>query len=443
MQWTKKVYGRSRSKLHRPHGPAEHAGACFCQANRSMAEREGAGGGEQGWSRGPGRSFADIRNGARRKGLNPSHPKYRGDSAASDLSDIAKERETSFRANDAKERGNEALAEGSYRSAVQFYTTAINQHHAPEQHVYYSNRAAAYCKLGDWEEALADAERCVLVRPDWGKGYFRKGMALQGAKRVGEAVNAYREGLAKDPANAGLKQALEHASGAASKAAAEYEQMENDELHQAARSGHANLIPSLLEEPDQDVNAANRHGQTPLHYAAWEGHVEVLQLLTDAGAEVNATNTAGQTPLHLAAWYGKDEAADWLILNKAPVNATDSGGETPLHHATRNSRLSTCELLLKAGCKSLTQSGGGQMAFNIADDCCPLSTCKHEDIADLLDEWMEKEAAEAEEAAKLEATIVGLEKIPKGTIVTVKGLVNAKAHNGKQGQVSKTDKKFV
>ena len=26
-------------------------------------------------------------------------------------------------------------------------------------------------------------------------------------------------------------------------------------------------------------------------------------------------------------------------------------------------------------------------------------------------------------------------KIPKGTIVVVKGLVNAKAHNGKQGQI--------
>ena len=45
------------------------------------------------------------------------------------------------------------------------------------------------------------------------------------------------------------------------------------------------------------------------------------------------------------------------------------------------------------------------MAFNIADDCCPLSTCKHEDIADLLDEWMTKEAAAAEAAKKAEAEV--------------------------------------
>lgn len=107
--------------------------------------------------------------------------------------------------------------------------------------------------------ALADAERCVLVRPDWGKGYFRKGMALQGMQRLGEAVDAFRKGVVADPGNVGLKQALEHASGAHSQAAAHAEQLENDELHQAARQGHANLIPSLLAEPDADVNAVSSH----------------------------------------------------------------------------------------------------------------------------------------------------------------------------------------
>jgi tetratricopeptide (TPR) repeat protein len=387
------------------------------------------------WSRGPGRSFADIRNGAGKRSLNPSHPKYREDSYAREMSDVAKDRETAFRANDAKERGNECLAEGNFRAAVQFYTTAINQHHAPEQHVYYSNRAAAYIRLQEWDEALADAERCVLVRPDWGKGYFRKGVALQGLRRLGEAVDAFRKGVVADPANEGLKKALEGATGAASAAAAEYEAAENDELHQAARKGDSGLIPSLLAEPGQDVNATNRDGQTPLHYAAWEGHVDCLQLLLDADADVNATNSSGQAPLHLAAWYGKDDAVEWLLARKADVNAQDAGGETALHHATRNSRLSTCRALLEAGCKALTKSSSGQMAFNIADDCCPLSTCKHDDIADLLDPWMEKEATAAEAAAAAESSVVGLAKIPKGTVVTVKGLQSATEHNGKQGQV--------
>jgi hypothetical protein len=70
------------------------------------------------------------------------------------------------------------------------------------------------------------------------------------------------------------------------------------------------------------------------------------------------------------------------------------------------------------GCKALTKSSSGQMAFNIADDCCPLSTCKHDDIADLLEPWMEKEEKAVEEKAKAEAAIVGLAKLPKGTVRT-------------------------
>lgn len=63
------------------------------------------------WAPRPGRSFAQIRNGAGRRTLNPSHPKYRDDSFARELSDVAKNREVAFRAQDAKDRGNEALAE--------------------------------------------------------------------------------------------------------------------------------------------------------------------------------------------------------------------------------------------------------------------------------------------------------------------------------------------
>ena len=378
------------------------------------------------------RSFSDIRNGAGGRKLNPSHPKYRDDSFAREMSDDARDRETAFRAGDAKKRGNEALADGNFRAAVQFYTTAINQKHGPEMHVYYSNRAAAHCKLGDFDEALEDANRCVLVKPDWGKGYFRKGVALQGLRRLGEAVEAFRQGFAVDPTNQGLKQALDQATGAAKKASEEYDAMQNDDLHQACRQGQASLLPSLLAEPDQDVNAPNADGQTPLHYAAWEGHVEVLQLLTDAEADVNATNRLGQTPLHLAAWYGKDSAVEWLLANKAEVNATDGGGETALHHAARNSRASTVSLLLSSGCSAGTKSSARQTAFDIAEDCCPLSTCKHEEIAEELKEWMAKE--EAAEAAA--AAVVGLEKLPLGTVVTITGLVNAAQHNNKRGTVT-------
>jgi hypothetical protein len=34
------------------------------------------------------------------------------------------------------------------------------------------------CRQGKYEKALEDANLTIEVKPDWGKGYFRRGMAL-------------------------------------------------------------------------------------------------------------------------------------------------------------------------------------------------------------------------------------------------------------------------
>lgn len=48
-----------------------------------------------------------------------------------------------------------------------------------------------------------------------------------------------------------------------------------------------------------DVNAKDRIGWTPLHYAARGHRLEIVRLLLAAGAEVNAGDDKGITPLHL------------------------------------------------------------------------------------------------------------------------------------------------
>lgn len=74
--------------------------------------------------------------------------------------------------NALKEKGNEALKLEKYDEAIKFYTQAINLDSI--NHVLYSNRSAAYCKCGKFQEALADAEKTVSLKPDWAKvTYFR------------------------------------------------------------------------------------------------------------------------------------------------------------------------------------------------------------------------------------------------------------------------------
>lgn len=76
-------------------------------------------------------------------------------------------------------------------------------------HVFYSNRSASHASLGNFEVALEDAQSCVNIKPDWPKGYGRKGAALHGLKRYNDAREAYEAGLKLDPSSALLKSGLE------------------------------------------------------------------------------------------------------------------------------------------------------------------------------------------------------------------------------------------
>ena len=49
-----------------------------------------------------------------------------------------------------------------------------------------------------------------------------------------------------------------------------------------------------------DVNAANEHGETALHAAAYHNANRVIEFLVDNDADIDAPNAAGQTPLRIA-----------------------------------------------------------------------------------------------------------------------------------------------
>jgi len=49
-----------------------------------------------------------------------------------------------------------------------------------------------------------------------------------------------------------------------------------------------------------DTHGQSRDGETPLHGAAREGHIEVVKFLVLKGADVHAKTTGGATPLGYA-----------------------------------------------------------------------------------------------------------------------------------------------
>eukprot|EP00053_Salpingoeca_punica_P016469 m.155734 g.155734 ORF g.155734 m.155734 type:complete len:590 (-) comp16969_c3_seq5:1128-2897(-) len=110
-------------------------------------------------------------------------------------------------ANELKELGNKAFSAGQFEEAIKHFTAAIALDAG--NHVLYSNRSAAYASLKKFQEALEDGEKTVHLRPDWAKGYGRKGDALFGLNRLEDARETYNAGLQLEPTNQKLKEGLE------------------------------------------------------------------------------------------------------------------------------------------------------------------------------------------------------------------------------------------
>ena len=108
-------------------------------------------------------------------------------------------------------------------------------------------------------------------------------------------------------------------------------------LHKAAREGDADRVRKLLDA-GADVNVRNADKQrlqyTPLHWAAYYGHLEIAEILISRGADLDAEDPDYSTPLYLAAEEGHPKVVEFLISKGAEVNVKSSRwGYPPLHRA--------------------------------------------------------------------------------------------------------------
>jgi ankyrin repeat protein len=68
------------------------------------------------------------------------------------------------------------------------------------------------------------------------------------------------------------------------------------------------------------LDAKDRHGQTPLSYAAAQGHVRTVQLLVATNhVDLNSRDNAEVTPLSLAAKHGYETVVGLLLDKNADL----------------------------------------------------------------------------------------------------------------------------
>ncbi|KAB2978602.1 MULTISPECIES: ankyrin repeat domain-containing protein [unclassified Wolbachia] len=118
------------------------------------------------------------------------------------------------------------------------------------------------------------------------------------------------------------------------------------------------LGQSILEN-GEDINAQDKDGMTPLHWAVADNNKELAKLLIKHRADVDARNRDKHTPLHYAAVHGYVEIAKYLIDNGANVNAQDQDEHIPLYFAVTNDNKELAKLLIKHGAhRSLIKDEG-------------------------------------------------------------------------------------
>jgi ankyrin repeat protein len=133
----------------------------------------------------------------------------------------------------------------------------------------------------------------------------------------------------------------------------------------AAREGNVEQIRLLTNAP-RELDLADVDGETPLHAATRSGSTVAVRELARRGADPNRASRYGVTPLMLAAASGRTEVALELLQAGANPNARDLFGKTALHDAALHGNRVLTNRLLEFGADPRIASVGGNTALHLA-----------------------------------------------------------------------------
>ena len=212
-------------------------------------------------------------------------------------------------------------------------TTTILLGGGADPNCYYDNGKAKLSLLGfvarqGWKHTCLKLLRSGAVLDEYARTQLRRwtnGSAIEYGKRTlleDDYVSVLESMFATDVVKALL---------------AERPSADVDRFHRAAKFGQFDTITELLHDPSLSLDAAETGtGRTALHYAAENGHSDIVTILLEHGADSNLVDSDGRTPISLATKARGPHAFLSLLRQGGDIGAKDLKGYTMIHHAAKN-----------------------------------------------------------------------------------------------------------
>ncbi|XP_069561944.1 ankyrin repeat domain-containing protein 6b isoform X1 [Brachyistius frenatus] len=138
----------------------------------------------------------------------------------------------------------------------------------------------------------------------------------------------------------------------------------SERLLVASHKGQADNVVQLINKGAKV--AVTKYGRSPLHLAAYKGHVEVVRLLLRAGCDLDIQDDGEQTALHRAAVVGNSDVISALVQEGCALDRQDKDGNTALHEVSWHGFSQSVKLLVKTGGNVHAKNKAGNTALHLA-----------------------------------------------------------------------------
>jgi ankyrin repeat protein len=165
-------------------------------------------------------------------------------------------------------------------------------------------------------------------------------------------------------------------------------------VFEAIAAGDEDALRDELDRDPESASARNGEGLSPVLFALYNGHADLVGRILDANPALDVFDAAavgrthgleallddepglatawsadGFTALHLAAYFGQEDAAKILLERGAEPNVVARNATivvTPLHSAAAGAHSPIVKLLLAAGADPNAHQPGGFTALDAA-----------------------------------------------------------------------------